>query len=207
MKRLLARRPNQKVAVASSKSAGITFSVYSTTRSLGDEKLKARIASVINSDSGETVKVKGTVFYDDQPVIEVTSSFLYRGRFTNFENMCEIVDEPDYVVTLSTHADVRVLNSKEWFQRDDGTKPLLPGTSLTFRVQSDIAFPNKTAFASLSAMGDVYVRDQLKQLIKVATVKRRTISWQHGSYLPSTTWSSPRGMSSIRYSGVFAYVT
>jgi fatty acid synthase subunit alpha len=136
-------------------------------------RAEARIASVINSDSGKTVKVKGTVYCDGEPVIEVTSSFLYRGRFTDFENTFEIVDEPDYIVTLSTPAEVGVLNSKEWFQWDDDTKPLLPGTSLTFRVQSDIAFADKPTFSSVSVTGDVFVRDQLKQLIKVATVDHK----------------------------------
>jgi fatty acid synthase subunit alpha len=136
-------------------------------------RAEARIASVINSDGGKTVKVKGTVYCDGEPVIEVMSSFLYRGCFTDFENTFEIVDEPDYIVTLSTPAEVGVLNSKEWFQRDDDTKPLLPGTSLTFRVQSDIAFADKAAFSSVSVTGDVFVRDQLKQLIKVATVDHK----------------------------------
>ncbi|KAJ6507041.1 hypothetical protein C8R45DRAFT_1176709 [Mycena sanguinolenta] len=39
-----------------------------------------------------------------KPVIEVVSAFLYRGRFTNYENTFETTEEPDYIVTLDTNA-------------------------------------------------------------------------------------------------------
>ena len=50
-------------------------------------KAEARIVSVTNTDAGKAVKVKGFVKRDGQPVIEVVSSFLYRGRFDDFQNI------------------------------------------------------------------------------------------------------------------------
>ena len=44
---------------------------------------EAHVVSVINSDSGKAVKVKGQVLRSGKPVVEVVSSFLYRGRFTD----------------------------------------------------------------------------------------------------------------------------
>jgi hypothetical protein len=46
---------------------------------------------------GKVVRVNGHVFRDGQPIIEVVSSFLYRGRFDDYVNTFETVDEPDYV--------------------------------------------------------------------------------------------------------------
>jgi fatty acid synthase subunit alpha len=43
----------------------------------------ARIVSVTNSSEGKVVKVKGHCYRNNQPVIEVFSSFLYRGRFVD----------------------------------------------------------------------------------------------------------------------------
>jgi hypothetical protein len=57
----------------------------------------AKILAVTNSDSGKTVTVTGQVLRDGGPV-EVRSSFLYRGRFFDYENTFQIIDELDYVV-------------------------------------------------------------------------------------------------------------
>ena len=67
-------------------------------------KAEARIVGVTNSDAGKTVKVKGFVTRGNERVIEVVSSFLYRGRFTDFANTFEIIDEPDYVVDIKNDA-------------------------------------------------------------------------------------------------------
>ncbi len=48
-------------------------------------KAEARIDSVINSDAGKSIKVKGLVTSDGLPVIEIVSLFLYRGRFDDFQ--------------------------------------------------------------------------------------------------------------------------
>jgi hypothetical protein len=61
---------------------------------------EARITSVVNTDAGKVVKVKGYVYRADAAVIEVVSSFLYRGRFTDYENTFEMTEEPDYMVHL-----------------------------------------------------------------------------------------------------------
>ncbi|KDQ57051.1 hypothetical protein JAAARDRAFT_35647 [Jaapia argillacea MUCL 33604] len=131
---------------------------------------EAKIASVANTDAGKVVKVKGFVLREGSPVVEVVSSFLYRGRFDDFQNTFEVIDEPDYLVELSKDADVGVLQSKEWFDWEDESKPLQPGTALIFRLKSEVTYKSKTAYSAVSVSGDVYVRDQIKRLVKVASV-------------------------------------
>lgn len=133
-------------------------------------KAEARIVSVVNGDAGKTVKVKGYVTRDGKPVIEVVSSFLYRGRYADFGSTFELIEEPDYLVDLATEADVGVLQSKEWFEWDDESKPLQAGTGLIFRIKSEVTYRNKTCFKSVSVSGDIFVRDQLKRLVKVGSV-------------------------------------
>ena len=79
-------------------------------------KAEARIASVTNTDAGKVVKVKGHVLRDGQSIIEVVSSFLYRGHFDDFHNTFEVIEESNYVVELVDEAAVGVLKSKEWFE-------------------------------------------------------------------------------------------
>lgn len=133
-------------------------------------KAEAHIASVINNDAGKAVKVTGHIFRDSKPVVEVTSSFLYRGRFTDYENTFEVVQEPDYLVPLTSDAAVGVLQSKEWFEWRDQTKPLQASTSLIFRLKSEVTFKSKSAYRAVSVSGDVFVRDQIKRLVKVGYV-------------------------------------
>ena len=108
---------------------------------------EARIVSVTNSSKGKIVKVKGHCYRNNQPVIEVISSFLYHGRFVNYENTFDTTEdlEPDYLVHLESDADVGVLQSKEWFEWDDMSPSLLAGTSVIFRIQSQVSFKDKTA--------------------------------------------------------------
>ncbi|KAH9950013.1 fatty acid synthase [Amylocystis lapponica] len=133
-------------------------------------KAEARVVSVINSDAGKTVKVKGFVLRGGLPVIEVISSFLYRGRFSDYDKTFELIEEPDYLVELASEADVGVLQSKEWFEWDDESKPLQAGTDLIFRVKSEVTYRNKTCYKSVSVSGDIFVRDQIKRLVKVGSV-------------------------------------
>jgi fatty acid synthase subunit alpha, fungi type len=133
-------------------------------------RAEARIVSVTNANEGKIVKVKGYVYRGSQAVVEVVFSFLYRGRFFDYENTFETMEEPSYLVTLDTDADVGVLQSKEWFEWQNTSSPLLAGISLIFRVRSQVSFKDKTSFRNVSVSGDIFVRDQLKALVKVGSV-------------------------------------
>ena len=52
---------------------------------------EAKISSIINTDAGMAVKAIGNIIRGGKLVIEVTSSFLYCGPFTDYENIFEII--------------------------------------------------------------------------------------------------------------------
>lgn len=131
---------------------------------------EARVVSVVNSDSGKAVKVKGFVLRDGEPVIEVTSSFLYRGRFTDYQNTFEVIDEVDYEVALDNDNKAGVLKAKDWFQWDNDSHPLETGTVLTFKVKSELQYQDKTSFRSVAVEGAAFVRSRTKSLVQVATI-------------------------------------
>lgn len=133
-------------------------------------KAESRIVSVVNAPEGKIVKVKGYVYRQGQRVIEVVSAFLYRGRFTDYENTFDTTEEPDYSVIVNNDAEVGVLQSKEWFEWENKNSPLVTGTSLIFRIQSQVSFKDRTAFRNVSVTGDVFIRNQLKVLVKVGSV-------------------------------------
>lgn len=118
----------------------------------------SRIVSVTNNDSGKTVSVQGVVFLlgdggQKIPVIEVKSSFLYRGTFTDFNNTFDKRKETTYSLTLPTPQSVAVLQSKEWFDWLDDSKPLTPGTTLIITTESDYRYKTKDTYSTVTISG------------------------------------------------------
>ena len=129
----------------------------------------AQINSVINQDSGKMVEVCGTIKRDGEPIMHVTSQFLYRGAYSDFENTFQRKDEVPMQVHLGSTRDVAILRSKEWFHVDESDVELL-GQTLTFRLQSLIQFKNKAVFSHVQTMGQVLLELPTKEVIQVASV-------------------------------------
>lgn len=137
----------------------------------GDEvSTTAQVNAVINQDSGKMVEVMGTITREGKPVMEVTSQFLYRGVYTDFENTFQRKTETPMQLHLASSKDVAVLKSKEWFTIDEPDHELL-GQTLTFRLQSFVRFKNKTVFSSVETRGQVLLELPTKEVIQVASVE------------------------------------
>jgi fatty acid synthase subunit beta len=129
----------------------------------------AQINAVINQDAGKMVEVCGTIKRDGKPIMHVTSQFLYRGVYTDFENTFQRKDEVPMQLHLASSKEVAVLRSKEWFRMDESEVELL-GQTLTFRLQSLVRFKNKTVFSSVQTIGQVLLELPTKEIIQVASV-------------------------------------
>ncbi|OAQ86630.1 fatty acid synthase beta subunit dehydratase [Purpureocillium lilacinum] len=138
----------------------------------GDEvSTTAQVNAVINQESGKMVEVCGTITRDGQPVMEVTSQFLYRGAYTDYENTFQRKMETPVQVHLATSKDVAVLRSKEWFAIDEIPNDIdLLGQTLTFRLQSLMRYKNKDVFSSVETRGQVLLELPTKEVIQVASV-------------------------------------
>ncbi len=129
----------------------------------------ALVNAVLNQDSGKLVEVCGTIKRDGKPVMVVTTQFLYRGAYSDFQNTFQRKDETPMQINLATSKDVAVLRSKEWFNTDDPDVELLNKT-LTFRLQSLVHFKNKTVFSRVETIGQVLLELPTKEVIQVASV-------------------------------------
>ncbi|KAJ9645870.1 beta subunit of fatty acid synthetase [Coniosporium tulheliwenetii] len=130
----------------------------------------AQINAVINQDSGKMVEVCGTITREGKPVMEVTSQFLYRGAYSDFENTFQRKTETPMNLHLATSKDVAILRSKEWFHLEDPDIDLLNKT-LTFKLQSLVRFKNKTVFSTVETVGEVLLELPTKEVIQVASVE------------------------------------
>ncbi|EQK99784.1 fatty acid synthase beta subunit dehydratase [Ophiocordyceps sinensis CO18] len=138
----------------------------------GDEiSTTAQINAVINQESGKMVEVCGTIARDGQPVMEVTSQFLYRGMYSDYENTFQRKVETPVQVYLATSKDVAVLRSKHWFAIDEVPSDIdLLGQTLTFRLQSLMRYRNRDVFSSVETRGQVLLELPTKEVIQVASV-------------------------------------
>ncbi|KAK4196274.1 putative fatty acid synthase subunit beta [Triangularia verruculosa] len=138
----------------------------------GDEvHTTAQVNAVINQESGKMVEVCGTITRDGEAVMEVTSQFLYRGVYNDFENTFQRKVETPMQVHLASTKDVAVLRSKQWFILDDASPDIeLLGQTLIFRLQSLVRFKNRNVFSHVETRGQVLVELPTKEIIQVATV-------------------------------------
>ncbi|GAB7362021.1 hypothetical protein MBLNU230_g2055t1 [Neophaeotheca triangularis] len=130
----------------------------------------AEVNAVINQASGKMVEVCGTIKRDGKPVMEVTSQFLYRGAYFDYENTFQRKVETPIQVHLETTKDVAVLRSKEWFQMEEEDFELL-GQTLVFKLKSLLRYKNETVFSSVQTMGEVEVELPTKEIIQIASVE------------------------------------
>jgi fatty acid synthase subunit beta len=133
----------------------------------------AEVNAVVNTDSGKMVEICGTIVRDNKPIMEVTSQFLYRGAYTDFENTFQRKVETPIQVHLATTKDVAVLQSKEWFRLEDSPPELL-GQTIVFKLSTLVRFKNKTVFSSVQTVGDVELELPTKEVIKIASVDHET---------------------------------
>ena len=155
-----------------------------------DDKCQSvpRILAVTNNDSGKTVTVTGQVLRDGEPVIEVPSSFLYRGRFSDYENTFQIIDEPDYVVELNDTSAAGVLQSKEWFDWNNDVS-LAPNLFSAFRRRSHTRTrPLISPWTSL-ARSTFATNSRLPSPYSLHYVQAATTSSRPVRFKLSTAWS------------------
>jgi fatty acid synthase subunit beta len=140
----------------------------------------AQINAVINQESGKMVEVCGTITRDGQPVMEVTSQFLYRGAYDDFESTFQRKNEKPMQLHLATSKDVAILRSKEWFNFEEPDIDLLNKT-LMFKLETVVRYKNKTAFSQIETLGEVLLELPTKEVITIASV----------SYQSGTAYGNP----------------
>lgn len=128
----------------------------------------ALVKSVVNQPNGKVVEVVGTLSRDSKPVMEVSSTFFYRGAYTDFENTFERITEAPYKLTLNSAKDVAVLQSKEWFNLD--TEISLLNKTLSFQIQTDVTYKSASVFNSITSEGEVFLELPTKELVKIGEI-------------------------------------
>lgn len=128
----------------------------------------AEIKAVLNQPSGKLVEVIGTIYRENQPVMEVTSQFLYRGEYVDFENTFQKVTETPVQVHFNSAKDLAILKSKEWFHLEKDIDLL--NQVLTFRCESTYKFKSAEVYSSITTVGQIYLELPTKEVIQIGSV-------------------------------------
>ncbi|KAJ1649848.1 fatty acid synthase alpha subunit Lsd1, partial [Coemansia sp. RSA 25] len=132
---------------------------------------KAKIVEVTNEESGKRSRIKGHVYRNGKPVVEITTSFFYRGSFTDYANTYRNIDEQPSRVTLHSTKDIAVLKSKEWFVPLEATgHELHPESILEFRLSSRYRFKSRTVYSNIVTTGRVMMQVSTKEYVHIADV-------------------------------------
>jgi 3-oxoacyl-ACP reductase-like protein/malonyl CoA-acyl carrier protein transacylase/acyl dehydratase len=130
----------------------------------------AKIKSITISDAGKTVKVVGVQSRNGLPILEVSSEFLYRGHYTDFENCFVDSEIEPREVKMVSKKDVAILMEKPWFTWVNQSNPLQVGDNLIFRCNSKEKMSNSNKLSFANTYGNVYVTSPSQGEVVVATV-------------------------------------
>lgn len=133
----------------------------------------AQINAITNTDSGKLVEVKGIIVREGKPVLEVTSQFLYRGQFNDYEHTFQRTVETPMQIKLNEVKDIAVLKSKEWVEWTEelDNHELAPGSTLIFRLNTEVKHKNKKVFSSVKTSGTVSMQISTKEFVQVGKVE------------------------------------
>ncbi|KAK9737294.1 fatty acid synthase alpha subunit Lsd1 [Basidiobolus ranarum] len=103
--------------------------------------------------------------------MEVSSKFLYRGNFTDYENTFQKIVETPVRVVLQTEKDIAILKAKEWMNWEENAPEITPGADVTFRLNSLLKYKNNTLYSSVHTTGTVTMKISTKEVVQIAAVE------------------------------------
>ncbi|ORX46933.1 hypothetical protein BCR36DRAFT_99854 [Piromyces finnis] len=116
------------------------------------------ISAVTNLDSGKLIEVTGHVFREGKEYVKVTSSFLCRGKFDDYNMTFNIREEPEYILEVK---DENILNALMTRQYVSFTEPekIQIGVKLVFKLKTEKRFATKTTYSSITTKGKIYINN------------------------------------------------
>ena len=112
------------------------------------------VNAIQNLPTGKVVEVRSTLTKKGSSIMQITSRFLYRGIYSDYDKTFERKEEIPLVLHLRSVRDIKLLQSREWLHFYDPNIDLRNQT-LKFRLESRMQFENKHDFRSIETYGKV----------------------------------------------------
>lgn len=130
---------------------------------------RSNAREVYIEEAGKYVVVEAEIMRSGQPVMMVRSTFLFKGKFNDFQSTFRHKKERDMAMEKLSRQDEAILLDREWFQPHDSTTSFV-GTTLLFRLQSNVTWKKRDVFRELAVSGTVFVQTSDTDLHEVGTV-------------------------------------
>ncbi|KAJ2079283.1 fatty acid synthase alpha subunit Lsd1 [Coemansia sp. RSA 988] len=132
---------------------------------------EAQITEIFDSASGRTVRVKGNMLRDNQPVIEIDTSFFLRNHPPDYSSNFKHVKEKLFQLKVKDMSLLALIQSREWFVPvEDIKNPVNVGDTLQFRLESRYRFKSATVYSHIVTNGIVLACRPALDYVQVADV-------------------------------------
>ena len=131
---------------------------------------KSHVTAVINQGSGKLIEVHGRIFRDHQPIMEVTSQFLYRGTYDDYESTFKVIDETPMEVQLESTSAVAILKAKKWLHLRDPAINLLH-KKVSFRLKSIYQLEDKGSFRKVETTGVMEMKISTMETLQLGSIE------------------------------------
>lgn len=130
---------------------------------------QSHVKAVRIEEAGKYVVIQAQIERLGKPVMIVTSTFLFKGRYDDFSSTFRHAREPDMVLEVTSAHDEAILRDREWFLLYDSSLSLV-GMSLLFRLQTRITWKNSKVFRDMHVKGTVLAKLANDELHEIGTV-------------------------------------
>ncbi|PWY77010.1 fatty acid synthase beta subunit [Aspergillus heteromorphus CBS 117.55] len=168
----------------------------------------SRVQGVYVENAGKVVIVAAQIVRSGEPVMTVTSSFLFRGTFDSAETNFKRTKEADWSLDIRSDLDETVLRRRGWFHVYDSASPLV-GKSLKFSLET-YAVMKEGGFRKLHVTGTALSQGRGHQWEEVGTVdfecdhcvgnpvleflERKGTPWSRQTSFKTPGWSGPSSL-------------
>ncbi|KAF2107795.1 acyl transferase domain-containing protein [Lophiotrema nucula] len=133
----------------------------------------AELQALTIEESGKSVEVRATIYRHGTPAAMVTSIFLIRGSFTDFESTFRIEKEPDMLLNIQSPLDEAVLRDRQWLSLHHPSESL-QGQRLVFHLSTETTWRDKNVMSRIVTKGAVFSRSELGVEVHVGTVNHES---------------------------------
>ncbi|OGM47233.1 hypothetical protein ABOM_004000 [Aspergillus bombycis] len=142
-----------------------------TPLSLGDTVTStARVKAVTIEAAGKLVVVQAIIYRAAEEVMVVTSEFLFRGEFHDYETTFRRTRHQRWAVKASSDEDEAVLRDREWLHLDNDSSSII-GQPLIFELESFVTYQSIAKFGSLQVQGSVFLNSGTGERQKIGSVR------------------------------------
>ncbi|EED22654.1 fatty acid synthase subunit beta, putative [Talaromyces stipitatus ATCC 10500] len=135
---------------------------------------RANVRAVYIEDAGKYVTVEGHIICSNEPVLKITSTFLFKGTFNDFKSTFRETQEPDMIYVVFSEQEEALIKDREWFHLEDPLLSLI-GKTLLFSLRTEVTWKNKATYNTLKVSGHIYQRSSLGQIQGIGSV-----NFEHG---------------------------